>query len=197
MLTREKLMHPATFVSLVALFVALGGVGYAATKIGTKQNKNRAVTGKKLANNSVSSTKIRRGAVGNSDLAANSVSTSKVRDSAIITGKLADASVLTGKLGNAAVTAEKLGASSVTADKLAPSSVTASAIAPSSVGASQIVDGQVVEGSGVLMNRETTLTNGASDSPILTFSGLGTLQGDCAAGVATIEFANTSGTAID
>src|SRR5215218_10075510 len=187
MLTREKLMHPATFVSLVALFVALGGVGYAATKIGTKQNKNRAVTGKKLANNSVSSTKIRRGAVGNSDLAANSVSTSKVRDSAIITGKLADASVLTGKLGNASVTAEKL----------APSSVTASAIAPSSVGASQIVDGQVVEGSGVLMNRETTLTNGASDSPILTFSGLGTLQGDCAAGVATIEFANTSGTAID
>jgi hypothetical protein len=31
MRTREKLMHPATFISLAALFVALEGVGYAAT----------------------------------------------------------------------------------------------------------------------------------------------------------------------
>lgn len=54
---REKLMHPATFISLLALFVALGGVGYAATRIGTKQLKNRAVTNKKLANNSVTSRK--------------------------------------------------------------------------------------------------------------------------------------------
>ncbi len=52
MTTREKLMHPATFISMAALFVALGGVSYAATKIGTAQIKNRAVTDKKLANNS-------------------------------------------------------------------------------------------------------------------------------------------------
>jgi hypothetical protein len=38
MRTREKLLHPATFISLAALFVALGGVGYAATQIGTKQH---------------------------------------------------------------------------------------------------------------------------------------------------------------
>ena len=109
MTRREKLMHPATFISLAALFVALGGVGYAATKIGTKQLRNRAVTGPKLANNSVTSPKIRAGAVRNGDLANNSVSTSKVQNRAIINADLALGSVLNANLGNGAVTSEKIG----------------------------------------------------------------------------------------
>src|SRR4051812_18104514 len=44
---------PATAIALVALFVALGGTGYAALKlpknsVGTKQLKNNAVTGAKV-----------------------------------------------------------------------------------------------------------------------------------------------------
>jgi hypothetical protein len=186
-MSRDKLLHPATLISLIALFVSLGGIGYAATRIGTKQIKNGAVTGKKLARNSVTGSKIRARAVGNSDLAANSVSTGKIRNNAIIAGKLANSSVLSGTLADGAVTA----------GKLAPNSVTGTAIAANAINATQIADGQVVEGSGTLMNRETTLTNGSNDQPILTFPGLGTLQADCAAGVATLEFANTSGTSID
>src|SRR5919108_4804559 len=46
-------LQPATVVSLVALFVALGGTGYAAIKlpansVGTKQLKKKAVTLKKI-----------------------------------------------------------------------------------------------------------------------------------------------------
>jgi hypothetical protein len=196
-MSRDKLLHPATFISLIALFVSLGGVGYAAIRIGTKQIKNGAVTGKKLARNSVTSAKIKSGNVGNSDLATNSVSTNKVSNNAIITGKLANSSVLADKLANGAVTSDKLANGAVTSGKLGANSVTGAAIAPGAIGATQIADGQVVKGSGTLMNRETTLTNGQTDQPILTFTGLGTLQADCAAGVTTLEFANTSGTSID
>src|SRR3954454_9464120 len=46
---------PATAIALIALFVALGGTGYAALKlpknsVGTKQLKNNAVTGAKVKN---------------------------------------------------------------------------------------------------------------------------------------------------
>jgi hypothetical protein len=196
-MSRDKLLHPATLISLIALFVSLGGIGYAATRIGTKQLKNGAVTGKKLARNSVTSAKIKSGNVGNSDLATNSVSTSKIRNGAIIAGKLAAGSVLSDKLANGAVTGAKLADGAVTAGKLAGGSVTSAAIAPGAIGATQIADGQVVKGSGTLMNRETTLTNGQTDQPILTFPGLGTLQADCTAGVSLLKFANTSGTSID
>lgn len=235
--TREKLMHPATFISLAALFVALGGVGYAATKIGTKQLKNRAVTSPKLANNSVTSPKIRAGAVGNSDLANNSVSTQKIQAGAIISSDLAVGSVLGGNLANGAVTAGKLAADSVsganlangavstgkiangavenhnlasgavssdkiatgavTAPRLAANSVTSPAIAPDSITAAQIQNGQVVEGNGTLSSAAVQLSNGASNTPLLTFPGLGVLQADCAGGGVTVELVNNAGTTID
>jgi hypothetical protein len=190
-------MHPATFISLAALFVALGGVGYAATKIGTKQLRNRAVTGPKLANNSVTSPKIRARAVRNGDLANNSVSTSKIQNGAIISADLAVGSVLNRNLGNGAVTSDKIGTAAVIASKLAANSVTNPAIAPDSITAAQIANGQVVEGNGTLSSVEVQLPNGALNSPVLSLPGLGVLQADCAAGDSTVEFLNNSGTSID
>jgi len=54
---------PAFVISLVALFVALGGTAYATTSlpknsVGTKQLRNNAVTTKKLKNRAVSKSKI-------------------------------------------------------------------------------------------------------------------------------------------
>jgi hypothetical protein len=197
MTRRERLMHPATFISLAALFVALGGVGYAATKIGTKQLRNRAVTGPKLANNSVTSPKIRARAVRNGDLANNSVSTPKIQNGAIISADLAVGSVLNRNLGNGAVTSDKIGTAAVIASKLAANSVTNPAIAPDSITAAQIANGQVVEGNGTLSSVEVQLPNGALNSPVLSLPGLGVLQADCAAGDSTVEFLNNSGTSID
>jgi hypothetical protein len=197
MTRREKLMHPATFISLAALFVALGGVGYAATKIGTKQLKNRAVTGPKLANNSVTSPKIRARAVRNGDLANNSVSTPKIQNGAIISADLAVGSVLNRNLGDGAVTSGKIGTAAVVASKLAANSVTNPAIAPDSITAAQIANGQVVEGNGTLSSVEVQLPNGASNSPLLSFPGLGVLRATCTAGVATVEFLNNSAPSVD
>jgi hypothetical protein len=55
---------PALVIALLALFVAIGGTGYAALK---------------LPKNSVGSNQIRKGAVKNSDIAANAVTGAKVR----------------------------------------------------------------------------------------------------------------------
>jgi hypothetical protein len=54
---------PALVISLIALFVAMGGIGYAAATIGTSDIKNNAVTTKKLHNNAVATKKIRNNAV--------------------------------------------------------------------------------------------------------------------------------------
>lgn len=65
-MARRKLHlpSPALAVALLALFVALGGTGYAALK---------------LPNNSVGSKQIRKGAVKNADIASNAVTGAKVR----------------------------------------------------------------------------------------------------------------------
>jgi hypothetical protein len=60
---------PALVVSIIALVVALGGTGYAASK---------------LPKNSVSSGQIKRGAVHNSDLARGAVTSSTVRDGSLL-----------------------------------------------------------------------------------------------------------------
>jgi hypothetical protein len=59
---RWKAPNPALVISLIALFVALGGTTYAATSlpknsVGTKQLKNRAVTRKKIAKKTIAGLK--------------------------------------------------------------------------------------------------------------------------------------------
>lgn len=54
---------PAMAVALVALFLALGGSVYAATKIGTSQLKRNAVTTAKIKNGAVKEAKLADGAV--------------------------------------------------------------------------------------------------------------------------------------
>src|ERR1700704_1843375 len=58
----------ANVVATIALFIALGGVGYAATKlpnnsVGTKQLRKGAVTSPKLAQGSVTGSKVKAGSL--------------------------------------------------------------------------------------------------------------------------------------
>ena len=82
-LQRFKLT-PSLFVSLIALFVALGGGAYAAIgfhSIGSVQLKSGAVTKRVLRNDSVVQAKIRPGSVGAAQIRSQSVNASKVRGS--------------------------------------------------------------------------------------------------------------------
>jgi hypothetical protein len=58
-----KRPSPALVISILALFVALGGSAYAASKIGTKNIKNNAITSAKIKKNAVTTAKIKNGAV--------------------------------------------------------------------------------------------------------------------------------------
>jgi hypothetical protein len=55
---------PAMVVALVALFVALGGSGYAAVQLNGKNIKNRSIAGKKLKNNTLTGRQIRESRLG-------------------------------------------------------------------------------------------------------------------------------------
>jgi hypothetical protein len=60
---RGKRPSPALVISVLALFVALGGSAYAAKKIGTKEIKANAVTTGKIKKNAVTTSKIKKEAV--------------------------------------------------------------------------------------------------------------------------------------
>ncbi len=61
---------PAMIVALVALFVALGGVGYAATKIGSAQIKN----------NSIRTQDIRNRTIRGKDVRGNTIAAKQIKD---------------------------------------------------------------------------------------------------------------------
>jgi len=67
---------PALVISVIALFVALGGTGYAALKVSGKHVKNRSLTGKDIKRNSLGRNEVKEsslakvGSAGRADSAA-------------------------------------------------------------------------------------------------------------------------------
>lgn len=59
----SKRPSPALVISLIALFVALGGSAYAAKKIGSKEIKANAITTGKIKKNAITTAKIKKNAV--------------------------------------------------------------------------------------------------------------------------------------
>lgn len=59
MLGKNRRPSPALVISVLALFVALGGTGYAASQINGKTLKNNSVTGKKLKNKTITGGKVK------------------------------------------------------------------------------------------------------------------------------------------
>lgn len=59
----SKRPSPALVISVIALFVALGGSAYAAKKIGSNEIKANAITTGKIKKNAVTTAKIKKGAV--------------------------------------------------------------------------------------------------------------------------------------
>ena len=84
---------PSMVIALLALFVSIGGVGYAASKIDTDQIKSQAVTTEKLAKNAVTSQKLAKLAVKTGKLADGSVTGQKVQADSL-TGDNIDESTL-------------------------------------------------------------------------------------------------------
>jgi hypothetical protein len=129
----KRHLSVANVLSFTALFVALAGSAYAATKLGPGQVKavniaSQAVTNSKIKTQAVTSGKIKNSGINAADLAPGSV----------INSKLAKKAVTNAKLGNESVGASKLAKKAVGTNALAPESVTGGKLGPESVSAAKM-----------------------------------------------------------
>ena len=62
-------MKPSRAISAVAIFVALGGTGYAAATVGSAQIKNNSVRGKDVRNSTLTGRDVKRNSLTGSDVA--------------------------------------------------------------------------------------------------------------------------------
>lgn len=101
-------------ISLIALFISLGGTSYAVTA---------------LDDNSVTTPKIRDGAVTSAKLADNSVTASKIPITSIPASKLLLGSIGTFQIGNKSILGDDLADNSVDSAKVKDGSITATDLA--------------------------------------------------------------------
>jgi hypothetical protein len=62
-------VRPSRAISAVAIFVALGGTGYAAAKVGSAEIKNNSVRGKDVRNSNLTGKDVKRNSLTGSDIA--------------------------------------------------------------------------------------------------------------------------------
>jgi len=110
---------PSLAISIVALFVALGGSAYAASKVGTDGIKDGAIAKKKLRKGAVATGKIRKRAVNTARLHRNAVTTVKIRNSAITTEKIRGGAVTGDKIDESTLGQVPSAASAVHAEDAA------------------------------------------------------------------------------
>jgi hypothetical protein len=186
---------PAMMVALLALFVSLGGVGYAATQlprnsVGTAQLRANAVTGAKLANGAVTSSK-----VGDHSLLARDFRSGQLPSGAQgaqgpqgpqgppgaagtinsvpaggdLTGTYPNPSIGVGK-----VDATRLADGSVTSTKFAPSAVAPDASALGGIGPAGFV-----QGGGTIFSGHPDSTPAAGAQTIFTIPNVISVGGQC------------------
>lgn len=77
---KRRRPSPALFISIIALFIALGSGAYAAAKIGTSDLKNGAVTTKKLEKKAVAPKNIKKYGVKANKIAKQAVGSTQIAD---------------------------------------------------------------------------------------------------------------------
>lgn len=135
----KRHLSVANVLSVTALFIALGGSAYAATKLGPGQVKavniaNQAVTNPKIKTQAVTSGKIKNNGVFASDLGTEAVINSKIKKKAVTNNKLASNSVGASKVKSGAITEAKLGKEAVGRTKIGYEAVDSSKISASLYG---------------------------------------------------------------
>jgi hypothetical protein len=74
---------PALVIAVIALFVSLGGAGYAAISVGTREIRNNSIRTQDLRDNEVRGKDVRNSSLSGRDLAFNSITGDDVRESTL------------------------------------------------------------------------------------------------------------------
>jgi hypothetical protein len=124
--TRKQLSF-ANVISMMALFVALGGTSYALAKnsIGAKEIKKNAVAASEIKKNAVRAAEINRNAVGASEIRSNAVAGGDVADGGIGSLDLGDNSVGSGELSDNSVGNSEMGDNAVGGGEVTDNSLNA------------------------------------------------------------------------
>ncbi len=122
----KRHLSAANVLSVMALFVALGGTAYAAVKLKPNQVKavniaNQAVTNPKIKTQAVTSGKIKNGGVNAVDIGAGQVTSEKVATGAVTAKKIGKQAVTNRTLANESVSIGKIGREAVDASKISSS----------------------------------------------------------------------------
>jgi hypothetical protein len=170
-------LNYANVMATVAVFLALGGAAYAATKlpknsVGTKQIKNNAVTEAKIRNGAIASSKLANGSVGGAQLKPNSITGANVQNGS-----------LTGTQINASTLGTVPTATSATKAKIATSAENAN----NSEQLGGIGPTGFIQGSGTIV-RGFESTSSPGSSILMTIPNLGEVRVDCFEGKNRIAF---------
>src|SRR5215208_1331575 len=84
-MSRIKLPSPPMAISLLALFVALGGTGYAAVKLNGRSIKAGTITGSKLEDKTLTGNKVKNKTLTGKKLKRNTLTGRQIRESRLAT----------------------------------------------------------------------------------------------------------------
>jgi hypothetical protein len=105
---------PSMVVALIALFVAMGGVGYAAATIGSAQIKNNSIRGKDIRNSSVTGKDVKNSGLTGKDVKNSSLSGGDVKNNSLTGNDLNESTLGTVPSANSANSANRAGSSART-----------------------------------------------------------------------------------
>ena len=169
----SKLTERLTFanvMSVVAVFIAIGGGAYAAglarDSVKSKQIAANAVKEPELGANAVTNPKIAANAVTNPKIAANAVTNPKIAGAAVTAAKIADGSVTTNKIADGSVTTNKIADDAVNGAKVNEASLAQVPLAAVATKASNTL--------GAIVNSDGTLSSEAQSGTTSTRNGLDT-----------------------
>lgn len=157
-------------VATLALFIALGGGAYAATKaqknsVNSKAIRNGQVKSVDVANQGLTGVDVKDGSLGSAELGGGVVTGPKIAAGVIESSHLLDNAITSAKIGSGAVGGSQLLDGAVTGAKIADGSVAASDLDPGTVG-------DVISTAG-------TFPNDGVSRQVLALAGLGKMTMSC------------------
>jgi hypothetical protein len=125
---------PAMVVALIALFVSMGGAGYAAAKIGSAQVKNNSLRGKDIRNSTITGKDVRNSGLAGTDVKNGSLTGRDTQDGSLTSGDVQNNGLTSGDVQNNGLTSDDIRNGSLTGNDVRDDSLTGDDILESTLG---------------------------------------------------------------